>query len=321
MGASALLCTLSGCASAQDRAPADEVNTTVAPVAPVIAEDFPDPDVLEVDGKYYAYATNGNSRNVQVAESDDLESWSMLGEDALPQLPPWVIPGKTWAPEVTELSPGQYVMYFTATNFQPSLQCIGVATATSPTGPFVVQGTGMLVCPTEEGGAIDASTFSENGALFLLWKNDGNCCGLDTWLSIAPLTADGLALAAPGQRILKQTLAWEGELVEAPTLVKRASTYHLFYSSNFFGDDSYAVGYASAASLAGPWQKRDDPFLSSGDPQGVFRGPGGQDVVTGPGGEDWLVFHAWDPAYTYRGMFVEPLRFGSSGPEVSVEGT
>ncbi|MEE6288198.1 glycoside hydrolase family 43 protein [Georgenia sp. MJ173] len=169
------------CAEAE---PAPDVN-------PVINDDFPDPDVLEVDGVYYAYGTNGNLRNVRVARSTDLASWEVL-DDALPQLPSWVIPGKTWAPEVTALEDGSYVLYFTATNLTPTLQCIGVATADVPEGPFEVVGDQMLVCPEGEGGAIDASTFlDDDGTRYLLWKNDGNCCSLDTWLYLAPLREDG----------------------------------------------------------------------------------------------------------------------------------
>jgi arabinan endo-1,5-alpha-L-arabinosidase len=282
--------------------------------APVLDQDFPDPDVLGADGTYYAYATNGNQLNVQVAESDDFEHWSVLSEDALPQLPSWIVPGKTWAPEVTAIAPGSYVMYFTAANFRPSVQCIGAATSPSPTGPFTVHGTGMLVCPAEEGGAIDAATYVENGSPYLLWKNDGNSRGLDTWISIAPLAADGLSLAGPAQRILMQTLPWEGELVEAPTLVKHASTYYLFYSSNTYGNDKYAIGYATADSLAGPWTKKKKPFLSRDFGHGMFLGPGGQDVVRASDGTDWLVFHAWDSSLTYRALHAERLRWEASGP-------
>jgi arabinan endo-1,5-alpha-L-arabinosidase len=313
----ALLALLTACGSAG--APPENPQSSGGSdegLEPVIDSDFPDPDVLSVDGTYYAYATNGNAKNVQVAQSDDLETWEELPEDALPELASWIIPGKTWAPEVTELSSGSYVMYFTATNFRPSVQCIGVATATEPTGPFEVQGDGMLVCPADEGGAIDASTFAEDGTLYLVWKNDGNCCGLDTWISMAPLSPDGLSLAGPGERMIKQTLDWEGDLVEAPTLVKRDDTYYLFYSSNSYGDERYAVGYATSPALAGPWIKSESPFLASGEDGSDVRGPGGQDIVRVGTDEDWLVFHAWDPGFTYRGMFVAPMRWESSGPDV-----
>jgi beta-xylosidase len=284
-------------------------------VNPVVRDDFPDPDVLEVDGVYYAYATEGNLSNVRVARSEDLLEWEDL-PDALPDLPSWVIPGKTWAPEVTAIAPGQFAMYFTATNFRPTFQCIGVATATSPEGPFAVVGAGMLVCPPEEGGAIDASTFLDgDGTRYLLWKNDGNCCGLDTWLQIAPLTPDGLALAAAPTRLVRQDQEWEGNLVEAPTLVERDGVYTLLYSANDYGGPSYAIGYATAPSVLGPYTKAEDPLLTTRDAP-EYVGPGGQDVVVGPDGEDVLVFHSWYGDRTYRAMNVLPLEWQDDVPTV-----
>lgn len=303
-----------GCSADQPAAsPSAEEGQPVA----AVDRDFPDPDVLVTDDRYLAFATNGNNRNVQVAESDDLQEWEVLSQDALPVLPSWVIPGKTWAPEVTELADGSFVMYFTATNYRPSVQCIGVATSAEAEGPYTVQGEGMLVCPDELGGAIDASTFDENGQLYLLWKNDGNCCGLDTWLYLAPLSSDGLTLAAEPRQLVKQTLEWEGDLVEAPTLLKHDDSYLLFYSSNSYGDERYAVGLATAASLEGPWTKNEQPFFSTESSGGEYRGPGGQDIVTTAEGEVHIVFHAWDEDYTYRGMFVEPVIWGDQ-PEVDL---
>jgi arabinan endo-1,5-alpha-L-arabinosidase len=295
-------------------APADEPDDGPNPV---IDDDFPDPDVLEVDDVYYAYATEGNLRNVRVARSTDLLEWEPL-PDALPELPSWIIPGKTWAPEVTEIAPGQYVLYFTATNFRPTLQCVGVATATSPEGPFTVVGEGMLVCPEEEGGAIDASTFLDaDGTRYLLWKNDGNCCGLDTWLQIAPLSADGLTLAGPTTKLVQQDQPWEGNLVEAPTLVERDGTYTLLYSANDYGGPAYAIGWATASSVLGPYTKGEEPLLTTAEvPEYV--GPGGQDVVVGPDGEDQLVFHSWYGERTYRGINVLPLQWQDGVPVVEV---
>jgi beta-xylosidase len=286
----------------------------------VIADDFPDPDVLEVDGTYYAYATNYGRTNVRVATSEDLQEWEMQRTDALPELPAFVIPGKTWAPEVTRREDGTFVMYATATNYDPAVQCIAVATATDPLGPFVVQGEEMLVCPGELGGAIDASTFVDtDGTTYLLWKNDGNCCDLDTWLYAAPLSPDLLTLAGEPVQLVKQDLPWEGDLVEAPTLVERGGTYVLLYSANGYYGEEYATGFATADAVTGPWTKNPEPLLSTDSSDGVLIGPGGQDVVVGPDGSDVLVFHAWDEAITYRGMFTAPLEFVDGKPVVTLD--
>lgn len=322
----ALALAVTGCSGdASDADGSTDAADTATPEAdafePVIDRDFPDPDVLETGGRYYLYATNDARRNVQVAESDDLVDWTVLEEDALPELPGWVIPGKTWAPEVTEVTPGNFVMYPTMTNFSPTVQCIGVATSASPAGPFTVQGDGMLVCPAEEGGAIDAATFRDaDGTLHLLWKNDGNCCGHDTWLQSAPLSADGLTLTGPPQRLLMQTLDWEGDLVEAPTLVERNGTFHLFYSANSYGDESYAVGHATAPALTGPWTKDEEPFFSTASTDGALVGPGGQDIVTDGAGDDVFVLHAWDPNLIEREVYAFPLRWDGDTPRVDLAG-
>ncbi len=285
---------------------------------PVIDRDFPDPDVLEVDGTYYAYATNTATDNVQVATSEDLQTWEVLGDDALPELPTWVIPGKTWAPEVTQIG-DSFVMYTTTTNFDPALQCIAVATADAPEGPFEVVGDEMLVCPEDEGGAIDAATFlDEDGTRYLLWKNDGNCCGLDTWLYIQPLADDGLTLTGEATRLVKQDQPWEGNLVEAPTLVERDGTYVLLYSANDYGGDAYAVGYATADSPTGPYTKAEEPLLTTDGTDGAYIGPGGQDVVVGPDGAEHLVIHDWDTGFSFRGMNVLGLSWEDGRPVVDL---
>lgn len=284
----------------------------------VIDQDFPDPDLMRVDGEYYAYATNTAAVNIQVATSRDLTTWSLSGTDALPILPTWAAPGRTWAPDVSEFPAGRYVMYFTVANTKPASQCIGVATATSPEGPFDPVGDTPLLCPIEDGGAIDSSTFTDtDGTRYLVWKNDGNSRGLDTWLQLTPLSPDGLTLAGPTAKLIKQTAAWEGSLVEAPVLVRHGPNYVLFYSANNYGDDSYAIGYATAETVTGPFSKHPEPLLSTASSNGRFTGPGGQDVVEVPDGSDWLIFHSWDPAGVYRGMNAVPLNWKDNEPSVA----
>ncbi|WDF33915.1 glycoside hydrolase family 43 protein [Arthrobacter agilis] len=312
----ALAAATAGCSPSDTPAAVPEVQGNPTRV---LDEEFADPDILEVDGTYYAYATAGNRKNVQVATSPDLLEWEMLDDDALPDLPSWTIPGKTWAPEVTQVADGTFVLYFTTTNFKPALQCIGVATATDPAGPFTVVGDEMLVCPEDEGGAIDASTFVTDAGLNLVWKNDGNCCDKDTWIQTAPLSADGRTITGPTTKLIRQTLDWEGLLIEAPTVVPRDSGFVLLYSSNYYGDASYNVGLASAPALDGPWEKAPAPILSSDSFGGDrYVGPGGQDLATSPDGQPYLLFHSWDAAVTYRSMHAEPVEW--QGTELHFRG-
>jgi arabinan endo-1,5-alpha-L-arabinosidase len=262
---------------------------------PVLDCDFPDPDVLRVDDLYYAYATNARSRNVQVARSNDLVHWTLLG-DALPRLPAWATQtfGWVWAPEVTRFG-DSYVMYHVVRRgtVRKGMQCIGAAISREPAGPFVAVGSGPLICQTEHGGSIDPSTFvDDDGVRYLLWKNDGNARRMATYLYIQRLADDGLSLAGEPIRLLGTDQRWEGALVEAPTLWKHEGRYYLLYSANDYRSPRYVVGYAVADSLFGPYRKANRPLLVSCKQDDLF-GPGGQDIVVGPQGDAWLAFHSW----------------------------
>ncbi len=303
---------LSGCSGAPGA-----VTPSSGVAAFAIDQDFPDPDVLRVGDTYYAYATNSHAANVQVATSTDLKSWTVSPTDALPVLPAWTAPGKTWAPDVSEVSPGNFVMYFAAANVDPAYQCVNVATSTSPTGPFVASGSAALVCNPDQGGAIDPASFvDKDGTAYLVWKNDGNCCGLDTWLQIAPLSPDRLSLAGQPTKLIRQTLAWEGAVVEAPTLVRHGGRYVLFYSANDYSGDKYRIGYATAGSILGPYKKSSHSLLSTASSGGRYVGPGGQDVVIRPDGSTALVIHSWSDGLAYRGMSVLNLDWTGDTPSV-----
>jgi len=283
----------------------------------VIDEDFPDPDVIAVGGTYYAYATNTPAVNVQYATSSDLETWDVSRNDVFPDLPAWADTGRTWAPDVTQLPDGRFALYFTAQESSSGRQCIGVAVSAAPTGPFVSDAPAPLICPLDEGGAIDASSFiDDDGNRYLAWKNDGNCCGLDTWLRLSTLSADGLSVVGEPVDLVKQTEEWEGNLVEAPVIVRHGDEYALFYSANDYGGEGYAMGYALAPSVAGPYAKADEPLFTTTMSGSRALGPGGQDIVVAPDGSDRIVYHSWDPAFSYRGMSVSNLDWSDDRPVV-----
>jgi arabinan endo-1,5-alpha-L-arabinosidase len=278
-----------------------------------IEQNVPDPDTLLADGNYYIYVTNGELGNVPVFRSDDLTSFEPVG-DALPVMPDWAKRHFTWAPEVTHFPASDgYVLYFTARH--GGMQCIGAATSATPEGPFEPVAGPPLICPLAEGGAIDASTFVDtDGSPYLLWKNDGNCCGIDTWISIQELSPDGLQLVGSATRLIQQDLPWEGKVVEAPTLWLQDGQYVLFYSANSY-NENYAMGYAVADSVLGPYTKSETPLLESSEEQGLI-GPGGQDVVRLDDGSTVMVYHSWSEDMKFRGLNVDALRWTNGMPEL-----
>jgi beta-xylosidase len=289
--------------------------TESALMEPLIRWNFPDLDILEVDGAYYAYATNHNLNNVQVATSDDLRVWQVLTMDALPELPSWALEGHTWAPEVARWPDNSFRMYFTARNAAFPKQCIGVAVAESPLGPFRAMGEQMLVCPEELGGAIDATVFFDDNIPYLIWKNDGNCCGVLTSLFIQRLSSDGLSLEGDRIALLETSESWEGILVEAPTMIKRGDKYHLFYSANDYYSEFYAVGHASSESLFGPFIKSQGPLLSTAGLGNKVIGPGGQDLFEKSPGNWEIFFHGWNISKSARYMYSLNMEVDVGWPE------
>jgi len=289
---------------------------------PVFDRDFPDPDVLKVGDEYYAYATNADGVNIQVAHSTDLVHWEGLGE-SLPELPTWAVQsfGWAWAPEVFSPAEGQYVMYSVARFAIGSdgTQCIGIATSRAPAGPFTSSDVEPFICQTDEGGSIDPSTFVDgDGQRYILWKNDGNSSGYQVWLYIQKISADGLTFQGEPQRLLTVDQRWEGILVEAPTLWKQADKYYLFYSANAYNDRRYAVGYAVADKILGSYVKAEGPFLATNLAAGLV-GPGGQDIIVGPGGGTWMLFHGWAPG-SYRRLYLAPLSWETGAPVPKLNG-
>ena len=61
-------------------------------------------------------------------------------------------------------------MYYSAsTAANPRLHCVGVATADNVLGPYVPQDE-PIICPTEQGGAIDASGYECDGQRYVVYK-------------------------------------------------------------------------------------------------------------------------------------------------------
>ena len=274
--------------------------------------------MLRTGRTYYAYGTNGDIGNVPTLRSSDLVRWRVAG-DAFPELGPWATPGKTWAPEVLRRPDGRYVLYYTAQSLELNAQCIGRAVATSPGGPFVDRSRRPLVCQTREGGSIDASPFADGSRLYLLWKNDGNAIGEDTFIYAQRLSPDGLRLVGKARRLVRQDAAWEGNLVEAPTLWREGGRLYLFFSANDFGSESYAVGYARCDTPVGRCDDApDNPILTTAC---RAAGPGHQSIVRDDDGDVWLVYHAWPPdaigsVLPGRVLWIDRLVFRQGKPDV-----
>lgn len=282
----------------------------------LIEQDFPDPEVIVTEDGYVAFATNSGRVNVQVATSPDGRDWCCQDEDALPALPTWAAEGATWAPGIHRWTDGRWHLYFAARHARLGVQCIGVATSEKITGPYVPVAGEPLVSQADRGGVIDPSVFVDSdGSAYLLWKNDGELIGGETWIQLQRLGRDGLSLVDDVSHLVTNDLPWEGTLVEAPALIRRGDLYWLFYSGSFFRSPEYATGAAWSTLVRGPYTKLRAPVLST-ESTGLL-GPGGASVVGAPDG-DLLFFHAWDDEFVRRRMAAAQLTWVAGRPTATL---
>jgi beta-xylosidase len=284
--------------------------------------DFPDPDVILVGDTYYAYATNSVAGNIQIIDSTDLAHWSVVG-NALPGLPGWATPDATWAPGVLQVG-STFNLYYAARVAGPGggEECISVATATQPQGPFVDSSTAPLECQASLGGSIDPSPFVDaTGALFLQWRSIG-AGGQPATIWSEQLDAAGTGFAGPSgatpTMLVVADQAWEAGVVEAPDLVLDAGRYFLFYSGNGWDGANYGVGFAACSGPLGPCSKPlSQPILATGS--GV-EGPGSTSVFTDASGATWIAFDAYVPgAVGYpnsRDLYLRRLNLTGATPIV-----
>ena len=303
---------------------------------PVLDQDFPDPAVIgAADGFFYAYATQGGDpvRNIQVARSDNLVDWRVVG-DALPVKPDWA--SKTqdfWAPDVHRAD-DRYYLYYSAkpdaalTDQRRGL-CLAVATSDRPEGPFADKGT-----PLQCGEAfvnIDPFAFDDpgTGKRLLYW---GSGFGP---IKVQELSEDRLSFA-PGSKpidlvsVVKTEDAAEYQrLVEGAWVILRDGWYYLFYSGdNCCGPKAhYATMVARSRSATGPFEVRPRPLYLVVEANAHWIAPGHNSVVRDAVGTDWFFYHgvnarrprskSTDDVNTRRVMLMDRLVWRDGWPEVA----
>lgn len=255
---------------------------------PVHSKDFPDPHVFTHDGRFYAYATQGSGHHgFQVMESTDLVTWTHRG---IAFKPPWS-EIHFWAPEVVKYR-GQFYMTYSAKNPNTGRHDIGMAVAGSPLGPF--EHRSILVSGGDnQAGVIDATVFFDvDNKPYLIYSEEE-----PRTIALCALSSDLLHAGSKKVVLIRPDLEWEGNVTEAPTMVRRDGIYYLFYSGGWYQSTKtskikYAVAYATAKSLEGPYTKNPEPILQSAP--GEVWGPGHQCVVEVTPGDWWMIYHGWN---------------------------
>ncbi|KAK8859311.1 glycosyl hydrolase family 43 protein [Apiospora arundinis] len=271
---------------------------------PLIQKDFPDPSILQdKDGKWYAFATAGNGKMVQVAKASEPGGpWEYLDIDVLPQNGAWTTNKNTWAPDVRMTPKGTYVMYFSGqVKSNPKFHCVGTATATNILGPYKPSAQ-PFDCDLNKGGSIDPSGFTDvDGKHYVVYKIDGNSIGHGGSCNngVAPFVPTPILLQEVGADLISKIgnpiqildrISSDGPLVEAPAIFRdKNGLYVMFFSSGCFTSSTYNVDYAYSKSIRGPYTRSESgPLVVTMDSFGLTA-PGGATPL--PDGSA-IVFHA-----------------------------
>jgi len=255
---------------------------------PVIAENCPDPHVLNADGVFYMVSTSHWIPAFPIRQSTDLVNWQSTGLYVFTRSnrPRWA-DNYFWAPELHRVGE-YYVAYYTARSRVTGRLCIGAAAARAPFGPYRDMGRPLISADTS---VLDATFFrDDDGRQYLYWKADAGPGDASGPIYVRELAEGGLKFVGEPQEVARPDQAWELSLIEGPTIVKRGGQYYLFYSGGAFNGNSYAVGVARSNSPTGGFKKRGDPILRSG---GRWQGPGHNSLIAHHG-HDYIVYHAWE---------------------------
>ncbi|OXV08915.1 hypothetical protein Egran_03321 [Elaphomyces granulatus] len=262
---------------------------------------FPDPGFVgDQSGMWYAFATNGNGKRVQVASSMDFETWDLLDIEALATLSLWETDVNHWAPDVVRRYDGKYVLYYAGEAKEMiGHHCVGAAISEGedPKGPYNAQ-PNAFACNLDQGGSIDPSGFLDrDGTRYVVYKIDGNSIGnggncnngipplKSTPIMLQEVAEDAVTPVGEPIQILDRDDS-DGPLVEAPNLILWDDTYFLFYSSHCFNDVMYDVRYVTSGSITGPYTKMGQ-LLKTGD-YGLISPGGATACICG----DRMLFHA-----------------------------
>ena len=267
--------------------------------------DGADPDVLLVGNTLWMYPTYGPRGQLFTFSSKDLVHWQTHGPILNFANIPWIPSGKyAWAPGVTEKN-GKYYVYYSV---GPKPSHIGVASSSSPSGPFVDKGGPLLSDnndPTFE--AIDARVFTDpiSGTSYLY---AGGSAG--SRLRVFELNSNMTSFARE-IAVSNPTNFTEGVFMHC-----RNGVYYLSYSHGGWNNDTYSVHYSTASSPVGPWTYQGALMVSSA----VHKGPGHHSFLFNAAMGQWyIVYHRWNnrtgsgPYSGSRSIAIEQMHYESDG--------
>lgn len=264
---------------------------------PLVPGYFADPTIKKFGDMYYLYATTDGiklaSGEPQVWISKDFVNWYNYEMEI--DLPPGLT--NCWAPDVLKGKDGKY--YYFMGNCQFGCNIYGYV-SDSPMGPWKPLNEGKPVIPVGTGKehlpALDAQFVqTEEGEMIAFF---GTWCTLFGGLGWAKLDPETMRIHDEGYIPLEQL----PEIFEAPYALEREGRWFMMYSSGDCRLSDYAVHYAWADSIYGPYRYgENNPILSSSE-DGTIDSPGHNSVIE-ENGEYYILYHRHDNPHSSGGEF------------------
>jgi len=285
----------------------------------LVARRLADPGVfVDSDGKFIITGT-GPDFNVPILHAKSLKGLSAaIEQEALPNRPSWGL--KPMGAEIARAG-DRYVLYFASRHQARDINCLGVATSDSTIGPYrLISDKNPMFCPEGILDVIAPNPFRDDATgLYLLFSMfSGQRGHANKGIYIAKMSEDGLKVEREPTKLIGVDREWENNHIEGSTLFRHGGKYYLFYSGSTYKAvrSSYAVGYAYADKIMGPYTKPTDNLLLKSSEE--FFNPGSQGIVQDRCGNVLLFFHAYDdPSMARkRSSYVTKLNFVGDKPVI-----
>ncbi len=356
LSAAALSLCLNACGQTTVALSTDGVNAPTSYTNPLKLEtplgaavSCPDPAIfkqrLEGVDTWYLYCTGDalNSKDVNANgqlnahliaqyKSFDLVHWTYIG-DAFQKTPSWVgnATNQFWAAAVKQFN-GRFYLYYVAPNTPQGAPAIGVATSSSPAGPWTDAGA-PVVAPENNPynnapgrAVIDPDVVEYNGSRYISYGS------FNGGISIRKLSANGLTSDPSTEKQIAVDNYYEGG-----SFYQHDGYYYLFTSTANCCNGpltGYSVRVGRAETPLGPFLDQNGISMTSFDPGGYIAiaangnrwlGPGGNVVFTDDSGQDYMLYHAVDvnspyfdgfPGATRRPALIDPIVWVNEWPSV-----
>lgn len=333
-------CTVAICScEGKDNATRDDniVNDTLKKTEyknPVFEPVLADPSVIrDPDTKlFYAYGTEdnwadgGGSRLVPILQSANLTRWKVAG-NAFRTKPGWKQQGGIWAPDINFIN-GKYFMYYSFSTWGDKNPGIGLATADTPTGPFIDQGKILDSYDMDVPNSIDPFYISDNSHNYLFWGSYSN--EFTQGIHAIELSEDSRTIKEGAAKVKIAAGDFEAVMIH-----KRQGYYYFFGSKGSCCEgvsSNYHVMIARSENLTGPYLDKNgnkitdrgngSPLLKGND---KYVGTGhNSNIITDKDGQDWMLYHAIDKnqgklpnGTSRRVLMLDRINWIAGWPEIS----